>query len=581
LLARTDDLSSARNAGAGVYALAALSAAAGAACYANALPGAFVFDDVKLIVNNEALRAAATWRSLFLSDLWGAAGLDTGYYRPLAAATFRALYAAFGHRPEVFHAVNVLLHAATTALVFLLVRSVLSADHREGAGDGPALGSALLFAVHPVHVEAVAWASGLMDVAAGFFSVLFLVLYVRGARVASWIALLAGLLFKESAIAALPVAILYDLIVLRGPERSIGIRLRRWSGMLVVAGGYLILRRAALGYLLVPPGAAEGAVLRGAAGAVVLVATYVQKLIVPHPLNAVADVRVPASMLTLDALRIAVVLAVLGGLIVVAARRRRVTLFALALVVIPLLPALAVAPIDPAIELAFAERYLYFPSVGLSLLVGDGLATLAADGRSRLRLAGWAALAAVIVAFAALTVARNRVWHDELSLWSDTARKTPNVARVRASLGLALYRHGRAAPAREEFAEALRLQPDLPRRYVDSGVRAAQRGQILMGILDVQSALLIDPSYVDAQFNLAVIYQNGGWAEMAMASYAKVLALQPEHEAAHVNLGVLLAESGRVSEAIPHLEEAVRIDPDDAEARHDLERARRLGGTRD
>jgi len=210
----------------------------------NALSGTFVFDDIKLIVNNGALRSTATIRQLFLTDLWGAAGFDTGYYRPLAAVVFRCLYAAFGKGPASFHVAGVLLHAATAAMVFLLVRSVLSEDHRDGvrAREAPALAAALLFAVHPVHVEAVAWISGLMDVASTFFAVSFLWLHIRGARAASSIALFSGLLFKESAMAAVLIAVVFDLAYRREPNRPIGTRLRNWSGILAVVAVYLVLR---------------------------------------------------------------------------------------------------------------------------------------------------------------------------------------------------------------------------------------------------------------------------------------------------------------------------------------------------
>jgi len=520
---------------------------AGAACYVNALSGKFVFDDLKLIVNNEALRSTATIRQLFFTDLWSAAGFDTGYYRPFAAVVFRLLYAAFGKGPESFHVVSVLLHAATTALVFLLVRSVLSEDRRGGVRtrEAPALAAALLFAVHPVHVEAVAWISGMMDVASTFFAALFLVLHLRGARASAWLALFAGLLFKETAIAAAPIAVLFDLIFRREPKRPVRAWLRSWSGIAAAIAGYLTLRYAALGYLGAPPGLGLGAASRTVTGALVLVGAYVQKLIVPHPQNAVPDVRVPTAILTLAALRLGLALAALAALAVVAARRGRVPLFALVLLVVPLLPALFVAPMDPKLELAFAERYLYFPSVGFCLFVAYGLSTLAAVGKPRLHLASTVALAVVIALFAVLTVGRNRVWHDALSLWSDTAQKTPNLSRVRSSLGLAFYRQGRPELAKAEFAEALRLQPELPQEYVRTGVLAVQRGQLLMGMLDLQMALLLDPASVDAHFNLGVAYENQGWAEMAIASYTRVLELQPGHAAAGRNLERAKAVAGR------------------------------------
>jgi Flp pilus assembly protein TadD len=541
-----------------------------------------VFDDVKLIVNNDFLRQTATLRELFLTDLWRAVGLDTGYYRPLAAVVFRGLHAAFGMQPLPFHVASLLLHAATTGLVFLLARDLLSTVDRDRirSSDLPALAGALLFAAHPVHAEAVAWISGLMDVGATFCALLFLYLHVRGGKagLGSCLALLAGLLFKESAIAAVPMAAAYDLIFRRPRRESLAAWVRRWLGIAVVIALYAALRGVALGFLGRPPGAPSSGAASGALGVLVLVGAYLQKLVVPWPLNAVTDVRVPASFLTIAAAGVVLSLAAFLGVGVLAARSRGVALFAVLLIAVPLLPALAVAPMDPALELAFAERYLYFPSVGLSLLVAFGFSLLREQGRPRQFFALSAALVTVIAVFAVLTVQRNRVWRDDLSLWSDTARKTPNLARVRSSLGLALYRHGHADRAAAEFAQARRLKPDLAKEYVKTGVAAAERGQLLMAMLDFQLALLVDPSDADAHFSLGVAYQTRGWTEMAMSSYAQVLALRPEHAGAHNNLAAMLAEAGRLSEAIPHLEAAVRADPRDADARLNLARAYELTG---
>ena len=92
---------------------------------------------------------------------------------------------------------------------------------------------------------------------------------------------------------------------------------------------------------------------------------------------------------------------------------------------------------------------------------------------------------------------------------------------------------------------------------------------------DLERALRLDPDDVDANFNLAVAYESGGWKEQAAASYRRVLAVAPAHVGAHNNLAVLLAESGRMREAIPHFEAVLRARPDDPDARRNLERARR------
>src|SRR5262245_45987933 len=151
-------------------------AVAAIAAHATTLTGAFVVDDRVLIVNNAAVRSAAEVPGYFARGMWPRSEIgapDTALYRPFVLLAFFLVYQAAGLLPLAFHAANIALHAANAVLVLLLLRRLA------GVGDGAALVGALLFAVHPVHVESVGWISGVSDLLVTTFVVLALTLYAR------------------------------------------------------------------------------------------------------------------------------------------------------------------------------------------------------------------------------------------------------------------------------------------------------------------------------------------------------------------------------------------------------------------
>lgn len=547
------------------------------ASYLNALPGHFVFDDITLIVNNEAIKDATHVREILFTNLWAQLGRESNYYRPLASLLFLTVHSVFGLRPEAFHAVNIALHAGTAGLVFLLASRVLT------LGPWPALIAGALFAVHPLHAEAVAWISGVMDLACTFFSVLAVWGYAKsdagasGKRVyaMSLAALFLAVLSKEPAAVVPLVFVAYDLLFRRQQLVDVGAIVRRWAPPAAVLAAYLVLRTVALGGLAPFRADSSSSWTTILVSAPTLVGLYLEKLVVPVGLNVVHDLRMltsvssPATITTLVVLIVGVTIGIWAG------RRDRRALFAIVLFVLPLLPALDVPALSQDLSKAFAERYAYFPSVGFVLLFSMGIAALAERGAPLSRFAAVIAVAVAVVFFG-MTVARNVVWRDSYSLWSDSVKKSPNLALAHENLGLALIRRGQAKEGKRELQAALRLDPTLPQRSVASGVRAARSGQFLEAILAFQTALAYEPDLVEAHYDLAVAFESRRWIAPAVQEYRTVLALKGDHTDAHNNLGVLLAQAGQLDEAILHFEAAARARPQDAEVRVNLERAYQL-----
>jgi tetratricopeptide (TPR) repeat protein len=547
------------------------------AAYANAASGEFVFEDLTLIVDNEAIATPSRWPRVFAAAP-GAFGTAVNAYRPLPSLFFLLLRAAGVTGPGPFHLLSIACHAVATTLVFVLAARLLG---RTPLACWAAFGGAALFAVHPVHVEAVAWASGLAIVACACCSMGAILAYVRadedgrrGPFIAASLASLAlALLCHESAL-VVPVAIAgYDLLVRRDLVRSSADVARRWAPVAAVAAAYGLTRTIALGGLVpvdVDGGSAAWSV---AAAWPQLLAAYVRLYVAPVGLTVMHDV--PA-MLAHDAAALAACsggLAV-GGLACWYARRAGGTAaFGVLLFLLGLAPALA-APLA-ARELSaatFAERFLYLPSAGASIALAAALAR--AGGRSPAAARGFAVcLAVVAVAFGGMTRARNRTWNDGLSLWSDAAAKSPGVAAARESHGLALLGRGRSDAGTRELQAALALSPGLPARWIDAGTAWARQGRTTQAIRCFQTALLYRPADARAHYNLAVAFERMGWNRDAIAEYKATIAGDPGHADAHNNLGIIYAQTYRPDEALEQFSAAVRSRPDDAELRSNLARA--------
>lgn len=437
-------------------------AAAALAAYARALPNEFVWDDLDQVQHNRFLGEPGALAAAFTTSYWGASATPTagpGHYRPLTTASFVLSYAASGADPAAFRAVNLLLHAAAAVLVAVLAASL-------GLAPPWALLAALVFALHPVNTEAVAWVVERAELAATALALLAVVLWLRGIRggrrglvLAGGAVLLVALGFKESAASA--VALAAAIAVAEPHDGGLPRRLLRaalrTAPLLVPVGAYLLARRVALGparfddqtFFAGVPGWAVALTM----GRVVL--RYLRLLLVPVGLRAHYDLAdfppaAPADAAALGALALEVALAaaVVWGLL----RRNRVALGG-AWIGAGLLPFLHLVPFP----WLMAERFLYLASGGFALAVASAGEALArrfpAPTARTLPLVG----AALALAYVPGTEARLAVWHDEVSFFGRMVEQEPDLMGARVNLASALARRGRVAEAMVQLQRAQEL----------------------------------------------------------------------------------------------------------------------------
>jgi tetratricopeptide (TPR) repeat protein len=549
--------------------------------YANTLGHEFVWDDRELILDNPAVRVldGQTVQKIFLEDFWRMVQPGGGYYRPLVTLSYHVHYKIFNGSPSGFHLVNVVWNAIVCMLVFVFVRMLFR-------NNVFALITAVIFAVHPIHTENVAWISGRTDLLATLWSLVSLICYVLAKRCGSFLYLAAGLfsfmlalMAKESS-ACLPliIAVLefgpFKSLLQRRDDRKKGraripdkpspAALLLYLAILIV---YLLLRRDVIGTSTSTyPGYAPGAL--GTIGLPLsILAGYVFKLVFPFRLNGEYDAPVPDSFIDPHVLAGLAVLAILIFIFIRYRRRPDLTL-GIAVFLLGLGPVSNLVPIG---EIS-AERFLYLPSLGFALILGSLFASaLSAKfpavrqtsfGENNFRfnksspLPGVLAvvLVAVVAAFAVRTVTRNMDWKTDEILFAKTAEAAPNSYRALLGVGMAHQRHGRTQQAIEAYKKALEIKPD----YADAlsnlaGIYAQQRNIDEAARL-LERALQAAPGSLQLLNNLGSIYFERKQFTEAAKLFERVIAIDPQQYVAQFNLGLIRFEQRNYPAARRHFE---------------------------
>jgi hypothetical protein len=503
--------------------VAALAVAVLAAlAYANSLADGFVLDDTMAIVRNEVV-AHPTLGGVFARDFrGGVGGARTDAYRPLATASFALDRALGGGRPALFHATNLFLHALLCALLTLALWSV------EGLSRRAAVAAAALFAVHPLHTDAVTALVGRADLLGAGFALAAWWLHRRDARlnaIAAPACLFLALCAKESSVVILPVMALVEL---RGGAAAPRARPWRWLAYGAVVAAWLLLRAHAIGGWHAP--AVTSANPLGGASlwtrertALALFARALGLLVWPAAL--VPDygraVVVPLAHVTAASLAGGLALAALAALVVLAWRRRAPWSDATLLLVVPGLFAVnAIVPLPGS----FAERWWYLPSLGACVLAAAALDLAAARARPWLP----ALLFAMVVGALALrTVARNRDWRDNPTLFAACVATAPASALCQYSLGVEY-------DARARDGDALQCY---------------------------ERAAALDPDWAEPHAAAATLHARAGRLDEAAAAFAAMQRAGGASHAARLNYVRFLLRTGRRAEAERELESLQRASP--------------------
>jgi len=544
------------------------------------------WDDGYNFVNNPHYRglgwAQIRWMFTSFSHL--------GHYVPLTWLTLGLDYLLWGMNPAGYHLTGLVFHAAVAVVFYFLTLRLLglatqgAAASPDGATRIAATFAALLFSVHPLRVESVAWATERRDVVSGLFFLLTIIAYLRAGAAdpnsrphrlwlnASLLGFAAAILSKEI-VMTLPVVLLvldaYPLRRLKLDER------RAWREklpfwLLAAAGAAIaILARDPEGRFA--PLEEHGIMARIAQAAFGLL-FYLRKTLLPLGLSPFYPLSVPLNPLaTPFVLSGLVVLAITGGLL--AARHRFPAGLAVWIYFFTVLsPVLGFAQQG---EQIVADRYSYLASFGLAVLGGAGLLRIlrarerGAIGRP-LVLVTLSTAVGIVALYGMLTWRQVGIWHDSITLWTRVLEITPDSYFAHYNLANALSRSGRIPEAIGHYRHSLELDPVQPEAHNNLGNIFSAAGKPAEAIMHYQRSLEIDPTQAKVRLSLGNVLVGQGKYAAAAEQYRKALQIRPNHAETHNNLGIALAEQGKTAEAVVAYRQAIRLEPSLINAHNNL-----------
>jgi len=607
-----------------VWFLAGLLMLATVAVYWPATRCDFVnFDDPDYVTKNLHVQSGLTLESA----KWAFLNPVSANWHPMTTMSHMLDCQLFGLKPWGHHLVNVLLHALNAALVFILLRQLTGAVWRS-------MLVAALFAVHPLHVESVAWVAERKDVLSGFFGLLSLIFYVRYAQrrsrverpassdASSNLALVSrlssldyiwALLFLALGLMSKPMLVTWPFVMLLldywplgrvptsdlRPPTSVSLLALIWEklpffALEVVVSYVTFVVQKKSGVVMaienLPLGARFGNTL-------VSYCRYLGKLFWPTDLAVFYPH--PGYWPLAQVLLAGLLLVAITTFLFVERRSCPFLLVGWLWFCGTLVPVIGLVQVGGQ---AMADRYAYLPSLGTLILVVWGAYELTRRWRYYLITAFMASF--VVVACVGLTRHQLVYWYNSEALFrralavtqnnylaynnlgdaldrkgeSDEAikhyeeaiRLKPDFAEAHYNLGVAFEREDRPDEAIGQYQEAIRLKPDYAKAHNNLGFGLDRKGQHDEAIAQYQEATRLNPAFAEAYYNLGIALERKGQTAAAISQFQEAIRLAPDNAAAHVNLGIALITKGRYDEAIQNYRQAIQINPNSFEALNNL-----------
>jgi tetratricopeptide (TPR) repeat protein len=571
-----------------------ISVLAAFAVYYNALGNGFIWDDPIVLKRQVSAFRSAT--DIFFPPA-GIPQFGLHYYRPLVMLSYIVDEAIWGKTPFGFHLTVVLLHLVNTILIFFLCQFILKKFEYGPIG---AFIGALVFAVHPIHTESVAWMAGRSDTMAAtfFFLSLFFYLKFKEKRRGYWLVLSTGVFllaalakevslslvlllpfidmafFSEEAVSSEPTAARHERRRKKRTEKKRkkrekertkdkprmqekteagqmlkslfrGANILSYFPFVLATLVYLVVRNQALGEVAKRQLQTFN-ILKIARNLINSYGFYMEKLFAPTNLKAFIP-EIPSSLLY-TLLSIAAVFLLGAGIIFSLQRKNRVIFFAIIFFFLTLAPSIMVAVMKIS-ETPLAERYLYIPSLSFSLLIGYVFLYVPLRLGESARMAAYsrwiiALLILVLLAvFSIMTVKRNTIWKDDILFWEDLVRKTPDQGLPHLNLGLAYSENDRPEDAEREYRLAIES------KYDDEGRSTAYNnlGNIYLNKKDFDNAEHCFKTAISTRRNYPTPYYSMGLSLFRRYVEAARVGKRPD-----IKL---------IEEAMQYLGKAIKLNP--------------------
>lgn len=580
-----------------LYVIAACVALITLIVYLPALRNDFVnWDDDGNVYDNLHIRSLGA--SFFR---WAISDTSLSFWQPLNWTTFALDYAIWGLNPTGYHLTNVLLHMVNTFLVvYLIVRLLQVANRRESRPETVPLAdersalitggvAGILFGIHPLHVESVAWVTGRTDLLCTLFFLLSVLSYDRhvefvgrkgSSPLSRWYFL--SLAMFALSLSSKPLAVVLPAVLLLLDWYPFE-RMRSLKSSGFVIAEKIPFAVLSLGVSAVTVIAERKASLIASVKDVSLLtrivvmckalALYLWKTMVPIHLVPLYPYPDAVSVFSFEYLASLAVVIVIAAASVRLAGRHKVIPAVILFFLFTLLPVLGLVKVR---SVFMADRYMYLPSIGLFLLAGLAAArawgtTGAVKQRAMTVRRGTAAgFLAICFALSYLTVQQVAVWKDSISLWNYIIGKEPNrIAYAYTNRGNAFRELGQSERALEDFNMAIRLEPREYLAYNNRGTLFMERGDYEKAIEDYTAAISLKENFASALNNRGYVFQQIGMTDRAIEDYTAAITQEPASKVAYTaftNRGVAFAARKVFDRAIDDLSAAIALNPSNADA---------------
>jgi tetratricopeptide (TPR) repeat protein len=575
------------------------------------------FDDDIYVTENPHVQGGLSRQSV----VWAFRTPYASFWHPLTMLSHMLDCELFGLNPHGHHLTNVLLHIANTLLLFIVLKEMTVGSTRSPqAAIWKSAFVAAAFALHPLHVESVAWVAERKDVLSTLFWMLTMLAYLRYAghpsagRYLLTLGLFALGLMAKPMLVTLPfVLLLLDYWPLgrlqfnrlaREQEKNSADIGHKWSRLILEKVPFFVLSAVFSVITIFTQKPKQAVVSAWPAGirvgnAMVSYLVYIRKTIWPSGLAAFYPY--PGDKLSLWEAVVAI--AVLLGISVFVIRlipRYKYLLVGWLLFVGTLVPVIGLVRVG---SFAMADRFTYIPLTGLFIIIAWGSDELLAS-RRRGKIALGISATAVLSALLICTSFQVRYWRNNTTLFEHAIKVTTNNFLAYNNLGVAYGELGRYAEETEAYKQAVKIKPDYADAHYNLAVVYGTLGRYTEAIEAYKQTIKIKPDYADAYYNLGNAYRElglrteaieafqqairtkpdyaeaqnnlgnayyslGRWQE-AVEAYRQTIALKPDYAEAHYNLGVAYGKLGRWTEAIETYKQAIKIKPDFAEAHYNL-----------
>lgn len=544
-------------------------------------------DDPANVLDNPNFRGLG-WTEL----RWMFTTFHLTLYRPLTWVSLGLDYLLWGMNPSGYHLTSLILHVASGVLFYFISLRLLALATNKGASLDFSLRlsagfASLIFALHPLRVEPVAWVSARNDVLAVFFSLASILAYLKYAMIVEthrlrWfavasVAYLLSLLSKGSGVTLPIVLLMLDIYPLKRlkltgahwAERAI------WFEKLpffIPAIAAFVIGTMAKQQFDTAASLQDYGVLSRLNQIMYSLAFYVSKTVIPLGLSPLYEKLAYLSEVGVFDVRSGLIVLALTVGFFLTRKPWPAGLASWLCYAVILIPVLGIVPFGPQVV---ADRYSYLSCLGWAVLAGAGLFYFRrrwSDGRLSARAFTLVDTSGVLilVVLSILSWRQSQIWHDSERLWQHALAVDDKTSFAHNLLGLALAERGEIQQAIEHFRAALRIDPGFAEAHNNLGYFLARQGSREEAIAQFRQAIVIKPAFADAHNNLGNALANRSQFNEAIQHLRRAQQLSPEKSDVFYNLARVLAQVGNMEEAIVNYQHALQLNPLDPDIHNNL-----------